>query len=207
MQPFLLASFTQLNVVKVCPRCNIYNHSIWGGWIIFHCIDISHFNYLSIQQLVDVWVASIWGVIVNNAVWRSARGESYGSSQVISEHVPSLNDMCGLLDSQEHVGSFQSPYFQKHITLSPFCPIFLVNAVFAPAVTPCPRWQLLTGACMCAESLSCAWLFVTPWTEACQSPLSMEFFRQQYWVGCHFHLQEIFLTQGLNTSLLCLLNW
>ena len=26
-------------------------------------------------------------------------------------------------------------------------------------------------------------------------------------VGCHFLLQEIFLTQGLNPSLLCLLHW
>ena len=59
-----------------------------------------------------------WGrVIVNNAVCRWARSESYGSSQVISEHVPSLSDVCGLLDSQEHVGSFQSPYFQTQITL------------------------------------------------------------------------------------------
>ena len=24
-------------------------------------------------------------------------------------------------------------------------------------------------------------LFATPWTVACQSPLSMEFFRQEYW--------------------------
>ena len=25
--------------------------------------------------------------------------------------------------------------------------------------------------------------FVTPWTVACQAPLSMEFFRQEYWSG------------------------
>ena len=27
------------------------------------------------------------------------------------------------------------------------------------------------------------WFFVTPWTVACQSPLSMGFFRQEYWSG------------------------
>ena len=27
--------------------------------------------------------------------------------------------------------------------------------------------------CMCAKSLSCLWLFVTPWAVACQAPLSM----------------------------------
>ena len=31
--------------------------------------------------------------------------------------------------------------------------------------------------------VSCVWLFVTPWTVACQSPLSMEFSRQEYWSG------------------------
>ena len=33
----------------------------------------------------------------------------------------------------------------------------------------------------CAESLSHVRLFVTPWTVACQAPLSMEFSRQEYW--------------------------
>ena len=31
--------------------------------------------------------------------------------------------------------------------------------------------------------LSCVRLFVTPWTVALQSPLSMEFSRQDYWSG------------------------
>ena len=30
---------------------------------------------------------------------------------------------------------------------------------------------------------SSVWFFVTPWTVACQSPLSMGFFRQEYWSG------------------------
>ena len=32
--------------------------------------------------------------------------------------------------------------------------------------------------------------FVTPWTVACQAPLSMEFFRQEYWSGLLFHSPE-----------------
>ena len=55
---------------------------------------------------------------------------------------------------------------------------------------------------MCAQLLSCVWLFVTPWTGACQIPLSMGFPRQEYWSGLTFLLQGIFLTQGLNPSLL-----
>ena len=40
----------------------------------------------------------------------------------------------------------------------------------------------------------------TPWTVACQAPLSMGL----YWSGCHILLQEIFQTQGSNP---CLLHW
>ena len=34
--------------------------------------------------------------------------------------------------------------------------------------------------------LSCVWLFATPWTVACQAPLSNEFSRQDYWSGLPF---------------------
>ena len=44
---------------------------------------------------------------------------------------------------------------------------------------------------MCARSLSC-WTLVTSWTVACQAPLSMGFFRQEYiGVACHFLLQGL----------------
>ena len=56
--------------------------------------------------------------------------------------------------------------------------------------------------------------FVTPWTVACQEPLSMGFSRQEYWSGknpisvfypnkeiSHALLQGIFLTQGLHLGL------
>ena len=44
---------------------------------------------------------------------------------------------------------------------------------------------------------------VTPWTVACQAPLSMEFSRQEYWSRLHFLLQEI----APNQHLLHLLHW
>ena len=50
--------------------------------------------------------------------------------------------------------------------------------------------------------LSRVWLFATLWTVALQAPLPMGFSRQEYWTGCHFLLQEIFLTQGSNLQLL-----
>ena len=36
---------------------------------------------------------------------------------------------------------------------------------------------------VCAQSLSCVWLFVTLWTIAPHAPLSMEFSNQEYWCG------------------------
>ena len=44
--------------------------------------------------------------------------------------------------------------------------------------------------------------FATAWAIAPQALLSMGFPRQEYWSGCHFLLQGIFLDQGLNPCLL-----
>ena len=49
--------------------------------------------------------------------------------------------------------------------------------------------------------------FGTPWTSAHQPPLSMGFPGKNTGVSCHFLLQGIFLTQGLNLHLLCLLGF
>ena len=67
-------------------------------------------------------------------------------------------------------------------------------------------WALL---CACVLSrFSSVRLFVTLWTAAHRVPLSMGFSRQDLpGVGCHALLQGIFLTQGWNLHLLCLLHW
>ena len=46
--------------------------------------------------------------------------------------------------------------------------------------------------------------FVTPWTIACQAPLSMDFPGKNTGMDCHFLPQGIFPTQGANP---CLLQW
>ena len=38
-------------------------------------------------------------------------------------------------------------------------------------------------AVLCGQMPSCVQFFVTPWTVACQAPLSMGFSRQEYWSG------------------------
>ena len=55
---------------------------------------------------------------------------------------------------------------------------------------------------MCVCLLSHVRPFAIPWAVDHRAPLSMGFSRQEYWVGCHFLLQGIFLTQGLNSHLL-----
>ena len=59
---------------------------------------------------------------------------------------------------------------------------------------------------MHAQSLNHVRLFVTPWTVACQAPLSMGSPGKNARMGCHFLFQGIFPTQGLKPCLLCLLH-
>ena len=68
-----------------------------------------------------------------------------------------------------------------------------------------PYWA--PTACLCAQLLSHVWLFVTPWTVASQAPLSMGLSSKNTGVGCQTLLQGIFMTQGSNPCLLCLLHW
>ena len=53
------------------------------------------------------------------------------------------------------------------------------------------KWVSHTHTCVCVcvcvcESLGRVWISVTPWTVACQDPLSMEFSRQEEWSGFPF---------------------
>ena len=59
---------------------------------------------------------------------------------------------------------------------------------------------------VCAQPPSHVQLFVTLWTVTHQALLSMDFPSVNTDVGCHAFLQGIFLTQGLNLGILCLLH-
>ena len=51
----------------------------------------------------------------------------------------------------------------------------------APSAQPLRvSWYVCVCVCVCV-CLSCVQLFQTPWTVACQAPLSMVFLRQEYW--------------------------
>ena len=62
-------------------------------------------------------------------------------------------------------------------------PDTLCNYLYLSRVVTARKW---IGVCMHIPSLSSVWLFATPWTVAPQTPLSMEFPRQEYWSGLPF---------------------
>ena len=91
-----------------------------------------------------------------------------------------------LSNSKQFLNAFtfgKSP-FKK--SLPPILVPFLIRCVHACKLSHFCRVQLC----------------VIPWTVAHQAPLSVGFSRQEYWNGLHVLLQGIFLTQGLNPSLL-----
>ena len=51
-----------------------------------------------------------------------------------------------------------------------------------------------------ARHFSCVLLFVTPWTVACQAPLSMGFPRQEYWDGLPFPSPEDLPNPGIKPT-------
>ena len=53
---------------------------------------------------------------------------------------------------------------------------------------------------MCVCVLSCVQLFVTPWTVACQAPLSIGFSRQEYWSGLPFPTPGDLLDLGIEPA-------
>ena len=61
---------------------------------------------------------------------------------------------------------------------------------------------LIDVICRCFNNNKSCLTLVTPWTVACQSPLSLGFPRQEYWSGLPFPSPENLSDQGLNPRLL-----
>ena len=61
--------------------------------------------------------------------------------------------------------------------------------------------------CYCAQSFSHVWPFVTPWTIACQVPLSMRLSWQEYWNGLPFPPPGHLPGPGTEYESLYLLHW
>ena len=78
-----------------------------------------------------------------------------------------------------------------------------LTSVSDPEPKPC--FKLLQAKAITeqqSQSLSYTQLFATPWTVACQAPLSMEFSRPEYWSGQLVPSPGNFPSQGSNPVLL-----
>ena len=90
------------------------------------------------------------------------------------------------------------------------CSPSLITAWAPPPARSAPESHRSMCVCVCVcvcvhacvQSLIPVWIFATPWTVAYQTPLFMEFPRQESGVACHSLLQGIFPIQGLNLHLL-----
>ena len=67
---------------------------------------------------------------------------------------------------------------------------------FSTPLVSSASFKVLRMMCMHVW-LSCVWLFVTPWSVACQGPLFMEFSRQEYWSGLPFPSPEDLPDSGI----------
>ena len=82
-----------------------------------------------------------------------------------------------------------------------FCSLSSIFPMSSHFIASYYVWQCV---CVCERARTHALiaqllqLFVTPWTAACQLPLSMGFPRQEYLSGLLFPLQGVFLNQGSN---------
>ena len=99
-------------------------------------------------------------------------------------------------------------FFKESSYCSPKClyQFTLTSAVQESSPFSMPFPGFIFCACLLSHFRGVQ-LFVTQWTTARQVPLSMGFSRQGSGVGSHFLLQGIFLIQGSNLCLLCLLYW
>ena len=147
------------------------------------------------------------------------------ASSQLSKHQTALCSTSFIADSCSFIASFllcNKIIFEIWLLL-------LYSATFK-SVSQFQLWPYV-ALCVCAQSLSCVWLFETPWTTASEAPLSMEFSRQEYWNGVSFptpgsclticdmdcsprnspgqntgvgslsHIRGIFPTQGSNSGL------
>ena len=74
----------------------------------------------------------------------------------------------------------------------------VIMQIYTSAFSTDKNFQRCVHVC----TLSRVLLFATPWTIACQAPVSMELSRQEYWSGYPFATPGGLLTQALNPRFL-----
>ena len=82
---------------------------------------------------------------------------------------------------------------------------FSMHTNYLEILLKCKFWFSWSG--LCAKSLQSYLTFTIQWTVACQTPLSIEFSKQEYWTGLPFPTPRDLPDPGIKPHLLSLLHW
>ena len=169
-------------------------------------------NRLPIIRGGDGWMASLmqgrWTWAKFERWWRTGRpgmlssmewqrvGHNWASIQQQDEATSDVSEQEGILILRLTRLSF-SPDHPFSVPWAKLTHYHLRNGLLLTLAGHRIPPPLYTYLCAHAQFFSHVWLFVTPWTVACQAPLSMEFFRQECWSELPCPPPEDLSTPGL----------
>ena len=148
-----------------------------------------------------------------STAWRLDISHGLRSEPSLVEYYPRKEISSLLLKIQVSVDRWTYQLYLKHCLPNGCVPWLLFFSLSWPHPGPWPHFlfeyrvpRVLTHVYVCAHSLSCIWLFVTPWTVDHKAPLSMEFSRQEYWIRLPFLPPGDLPNPGIEPLSTCLLH-
>ena len=160
--------------------------SFWS-WIILHYRYIPH--CLFIPLLIVIWIASTFCLLLIMLLWIWVYRHLFETLLSVLWGCRPRSEIAWLYVISAF--NFLRNYQLFPTKAAPFCisannawdfsncSTSLSNLLFS--VFGYILFWIRAFLCVCVQSLSCVWLFATPWTIAHQAPLSMGFFWQEYW--------------------------
>ena len=149
-------------------------------------------NLPAMQERQEMWVRSLSQedalekeMTTHSSIlaWRIPRSEEPGRLQSMGlqrvGHDWATKHACTYTCSHTHVW-----HMYIHTQLCIQCTRQNVEWPFYFSSICSPYW--ISTLCVCVQSLRRVRLSVTPWTVACQAPLTVKFSRQEYWNGLPF---------------------
>ena len=144
-------------------------------------------DMLYIVQLMGLWVVSRFSLF-----WKVLSEHSWTILIIdmilflLSKYLRVQLLGCGVGVMFNFIGPHQAG-FQDAFTILPHTSNLRKDCFLFTSILHCQTFKFWSSSvctvCIYVCVLSCVWCFVTPWTVACQAPLSMEFSRQEYWSG------------------------